>query len=60
LEAVADAHLNAIGSVVPGNEVHALFAAYAPHLLADHRVLDATSPGVKADWSATWMSAFPS
>jgi predicted naringenin-chalcone synthase len=31
------AFLNAIGTAVPANEVHGLFAAYAPRLLRSHR-----------------------
>jgi predicted naringenin-chalcone synthase len=33
----AEAHLNAIGTAVPANEVHGLFTDYAPRLLSDRR-----------------------
>ena len=33
----AGAFLNAIGTAIPANEVHGLFAAYAPRLLQSHR-----------------------
>ena len=33
----AGAFLNAIGTAIPANEVHGLFAAYAPRLLRSHR-----------------------
>jgi len=33
----AEAHLNTIGTAVPANEVHGLFAEYAPRLLSDTR-----------------------
>ncbi len=37
------AYLNAVGTAVPANEVHGLFTAYAPRLLADARAAGCSS-----------------